>query len=80
VVDRLWTALTADGGRPGPCGWLTDRYGLSWQIVPAVLFDLLAGPDRAAADRVGRVVLASSKLDTDALTRAAAGEATSTPT
>lgn len=62
-IDRLWDALTADGGRPGRCGWLTDRFGLSWQIVPSILPGLLAGADREAADRVGRVVLASRKLD-----------------
>lgn len=72
-VDLLWSALTADGGRPGPCGWLTDRFGLSWQIVPAVLGDLLASEDRAAADRVARVVLASYKLDIAELEAAAAG-------
>ena len=42
-VDRLWDALTANGGEPGPCGWLKDRWGLSWQIVPRRLVELLAG-------------------------------------
>jgi predicted 3-demethylubiquinone-9 3-methyltransferase (glyoxalase superfamily) len=44
-VDRLWGALTADGGEPGPCGWLKDRFGLSWQIVPQRLNELLEDPD-----------------------------------
>lgn len=58
-VDRLWTALT-EGGAPGPCGWLTDRYGLSWQVVPAALPKLLNG-DRAAA--VGAALRTMSKID-----------------
>jgi predicted 3-demethylubiquinone-9 3-methyltransferase (glyoxalase superfamily) len=44
-VDRLWGVLTADGGEPGPCGWLKDRFGLSWQIVPRRLNELLEQPD-----------------------------------
>ncbi|MBB5912273.1 putative 3-demethylubiquinone-9 3-methyltransferase (glyoxalase superfamily) [Nocardia transvalensis] len=58
-VDRLWAALTADG-TPGPCGWLTDRYGLAWQVVPEPLTALLAG-DRAAA--VGAALRTMSKID-----------------
>ena len=49
-VDRLWDALTADGGEPGPCGWLKDRFGLSWQIVPRRLNELLDDPDRGGLD------------------------------
>ncbi|WP_280271090.1 VOC family protein [Nocardia wallacei] len=58
-VDRLWAALT-EGGAPGPCGWLTDRYGLSWQVVPAALPKLLNG-DHAAA--VGAALRTMSKID-----------------
>ena len=47
-VDRLWAALTADGGKPVQCGWLKDKYGLSWQIVPRRLQELLSDPDAAA--------------------------------
>jgi predicted 3-demethylubiquinone-9 3-methyltransferase (glyoxalase superfamily) len=50
-VDRLWDALTASGGEPGPCGWLKDRFGLSWQIVPRRLDELLNDPD---SERAGR--------------------------
>ncbi|MBF6463105.1 VOC family protein [Nocardia puris] len=60
-VDRLWAALT-EGGQPGPCGWLVDRYGMHWQVVPAKLTELLAGePHRAAA--AGGVMQTMSKLD-----------------
>ncbi|WP_024799773.1 VOC family protein [Nocardia sp. BMG51109] len=58
-VDRLWAALT-DGGASGPCGWLTDRYGLSWQVVPAPMLTLMSG-DRAAA--VGAALRTMSKID-----------------
>ncbi|MFC4125324.1 VOC family protein [Nocardia rhizosphaerae] len=68
-VDALWEALTADGGKPGECGWLTDRFGVSWQIVPAALPTLLGGePDRVIA--VGTALRAMSKLDIAALRRA----------
>jgi len=62
-LDRLWAALVAGGGAPGRCGWLKDRYGLSWQVVPTVLGELLAGPDRARADRVHAAMLTMGKLD-----------------
>jgi len=66
-VDRLWHALTADGGEPGRCGWLTDRFGLSWQIVPSRLSELLGDPDRAGADRAMHAMLSMSKIDISAL-------------
>jgi predicted 3-demethylubiquinone-9 3-methyltransferase (glyoxalase superfamily) len=62
-VDRYWDRLTADGGEPGPCGWLKDKYGLSWQIVPKVLTELLADPDPAKAGRVMQAMLGMSKID-----------------
>ncbi|GEM30691.1 VOC family protein [Nocardia neocaledoniensis NBRC 108232] len=68
-IDALWDALTADGGEPGPCGWLTDRFGVSWQVVPAELPKLLAGEtERVIA--VGTALRAMSKLDIAALRRA----------
>jgi predicted 3-demethylubiquinone-9 3-methyltransferase (glyoxalase superfamily) len=68
-IDRLWVALS-DGGQAGPCGWLKDRYGLSWQIVPTVLPRFLQDPDKAKADRVMQAVLTMSKLDTVRLQQA----------
>jgi predicted 3-demethylubiquinone-9 3-methyltransferase (glyoxalase superfamily) len=62
-VDRLWAALTADGGAESQCGWLVDKYGLSWQIVPSVLGPLLQDPDRAKAERVTKAMLQMRKLD-----------------
>lgn len=66
-TDRLWTALLADGGVESRCGWLTDRYGLSWQIVPEVLPRLLGDPDRAAAGRVMEAMMGMVKIDIAAL-------------
>ncbi|WP_144299513.1 VOC family protein [Elioraea rosea] len=62
-VDRLWDAILAGGGTPMRCGWITDRWGLSWQIVPSVLPKLLAGADRARADRVLKAMMGMVKLD-----------------
>jgi len=70
-IDRLWDRLT-EGGEPSRCGWRKDRYGLSWQIVPPVLFELLGDPDPARAGRVMQAMLGMGKLDIAAL-RAAAG-------
>jgi predicted 3-demethylubiquinone-9 3-methyltransferase (glyoxalase superfamily) len=66
-IDRLWGSLTEGGGEPGPCGWLKDRYGLSWQVVPPILGELMADPDREKAGRVMKAMLAMSKLDVAAL-------------
>ena len=66
-VDRLWDALIADGGAPGNCGWLKDRYGLSWQIVPAVLGRVLGGPDRERAQQAMDAMMQMTKLDAAAL-------------
>ncbi|MCU1556249.1 MAG: hypothetical protein JWN09_244 [Microbacteriaceae bacterium] len=66
-IDRLWFALTVDGGEPGPCGWLKDKYGLSWQIVPPILDTLLADPDPARASRVMQAMLGMGKIDINGL-------------
>jgi len=66
-VDDLWERLTADGGEPGRCGWLKDRYGLSWQIVPTVLGAVLGSPDRQRAQQAQEAMLAMGKLDIAAL-------------
>ncbi len=76
-VDRLWDTLTADGGEPGPCGWLKDRYGLSWQIVPKALNEMFEGPDRDGARRAMEAMLQMGKLDEAELRRAFEGEAAS---
>jgi predicted 3-demethylubiquinone-9 3-methyltransferase (glyoxalase superfamily) len=72
-VDRLWEALTADGGKPVQCGWLKDRYGLSWQIVPKALPRMLNGPDRAGAKRAFQAMMQMVKLDVAELERAYRG-------
>jgi predicted 3-demethylubiquinone-9 3-methyltransferase (glyoxalase superfamily) len=70
-TDRLWDALTADGGQPGPCGWLKDRYGLSWQIVPKRLGELAGDPDPDRARRAMEAMLKMGKIDIAELERAA---------
>lgn len=74
-VDRYWEALTADGGKPVQCGWLKDKYGLSWQIVPRRLTELLSDPDPAKAKRVMQAMMKMVKLDVPALEAAAAAKA-----
>jgi predicted 3-demethylubiquinone-9 3-methyltransferase (glyoxalase superfamily) len=69
-VDELWDKLTAGGGTPSRCGWLKDRFGLSWQIVPAALPRLLGDPDRARAGRAMQAMLQMQKIDAAALQRA----------
>ena len=71
-VDRLWDALSA-GGTIEQCGWLKDRYGLSWQIVPTALGELMRSADRGGAKRVMEAMLKMKKLDIAGLKRAAAG-------
>ena len=66
-IDRIWDALTADGGEPGRCGWLKDKYGLSWQVVPPRLSELLSDPDPAKAGAVMQTMLPMDKLDLAAL-------------
>jgi len=69
-VDRLWNALIANGGEPGRCGWLKDRFGVPWQIVPTALVKYLGGTDRAGAQRALQAMLAMGKLEIDGLKRA----------
>jgi predicted 3-demethylubiquinone-9 3-methyltransferase (glyoxalase superfamily) len=73
-VDRYWDALVAGGGEHGPCGWLKDRFGLSWQVTPKRLYELLDGPDAAGAERAMQAMLAMSKLDVAELEAAYRGE------
>ena len=68
-VDELWQKLGV-GGEPGPCGWLKDRYGLSWQIVPVALGEMLSDPDPATSQRVMAAMLQMSKIDLAELRRA----------
>jgi predicted 3-demethylubiquinone-9 3-methyltransferase (glyoxalase superfamily) len=68
-VDRLWQRLTA-GGEEGPCGWLKDQYGLSWQIVPAILIEMLQDMDARKAQRVNQAMLQMKKIDIAGLRRA----------
>jgi len=72
-IDRLWIKLTSDGGSPIACGWLEDKYGLSWQIVPPILGQLLADSDREKAGRVMKAMLGMVKLNIAALQAAADG-------
>jgi predicted 3-demethylubiquinone-9 3-methyltransferase (glyoxalase superfamily) len=74
-VDRLWDALTEDGGSPGQCGWLKDRFGLSWQIVPRQLGEMLGDPDRERAGRAMEALLAMTKIDVASMRRAFDGKA-----
>ena len=72
-VDRLWDALTAKGGQAERCGWLRDRYGVYWQIVPSALPKYLGGADRAGAQRAMQAMLGMIKLDIEGLRRAYEG-------
>ena len=72
-VDHYWDALLAGGGVESRCGWLKDRFGLSWQVIPARMPDYIGGPDPEGAARAMEAMLAMSKLDLDALRRAYEG-------
>ena len=72
-VDRLWEALTADGGEEGTCGWLKDKYGLSWQIVPSGLNELLIDEDVEKSKRATEAMMKMKKIDIAELRRLAEG-------
>ncbi len=71
-VDYYWSRLTADGGTESRCGWLKDKYGLSWQVIPKALQQYLSDPDREKAERVTQAMLQMKKIDISELDRAAA--------
>ena len=71
-TDRLWEALVAGGGSHGPCGWLKDRFGLSWQVVPEKVMRLMVAPDKARAARALAAVMQMGKIDIAAAEAAAA--------
>lgn len=72
-VDHFWGRLV-EGGEEGPCGWLKDKYGLSWQVVPTALLEMLSDPDREKIQRVTNAFLHMKKFDIGALQRAYAGQ------
>jgi predicted 3-demethylubiquinone-9 3-methyltransferase (glyoxalase superfamily) len=72
-IDDYSAKLIAGGGSQGPCGWVKDRFGVSWQIVPRILSELLRDTDRARADRAVKAMLGMKKLDIEGLQRAAEG-------
>ncbi|HEX9931446.1 MAG TPA: VOC family protein [Allosphingosinicella sp.] len=72
-VDRLWDAIEGNGGKPSACGWISDRWGLSWQITPRELLEMIASDDRAAAERAMQAMLEMVKLDLPTLRRAFEG-------
>ena len=73
-VDRYWNYFTADGGEESQCGWLKDKYGLSWQVIPKLLPELLGSKDREKADRAMQAMLKMKKIDCAALQKAYDGE------
>lgn len=73
-VDRLWDALIADGGEPSQCGWLKDRFGLSWQITPKALNEMLESSDTDAARRAMEAMLTMGKIEVEELRRAYEGQ------
>ena len=73
-LDRYWKKLTSGGGKPVACGWLQDKFGLSWQIVPRDMIKLISSKDPAKVDRIMKVVLDSTKLDIKKIKAAAKGK------
>jgi predicted 3-demethylubiquinone-9 3-methyltransferase (glyoxalase superfamily) len=71
-IDAYWKKLLAGGGQPSQCGWLTDKFGVSWQVVPDILLTTLAGKDKAKADRIMAAQMQMVKFDIAALKAAAA--------
>ncbi|HEX5809990.1 MAG TPA: VOC family protein [Anaerolineales bacterium] len=74
-VDELWAKLTADGGEESRCGWLKDKYGLSWQIIPSALGGMLSDPDPAKSQRALQAMLQMQKIDIEGIRKAYEGEA-----
>ncbi|MFI6080833.1 VOC family protein [Streptomyces sp. NPDC051217] len=74
-VDHYWYKLSADGGEEGPCGWLKDKFGLSWQVAPAAMNEMLNDPDQERAQRAMKAMLGMKKIDLAALRAAADGTA-----
>jgi predicted 3-demethylubiquinone-9 3-methyltransferase (glyoxalase superfamily) len=72
-IDFYWARLAEDGGQPGPCGWLKDKFGVSWQVVPDRLDEMVTDPDPAKAARVTQAFMAMGKFDIAALEKAYAG-------
>ena len=72
-VDRLWTALTTNGGEEGQCGWLKDRFGLSWQVIPDRMGELLSDPDPERSQRAMQAMLKMQKIDLEVMEAAANG-------
>jgi predicted 3-demethylubiquinone-9 3-methyltransferase (glyoxalase superfamily) len=72
-IDYYWNALTADGGQESQCGWLKDKYGLSWQVFPEFMGELLSGPDRAAAARAMNAFMKMKKFDIATIEKAKQG-------
>jgi predicted 3-demethylubiquinone-9 3-methyltransferase (glyoxalase superfamily) len=72
-VDYYWNALIADGGAAGRCGWLKDKFGVSWQVIPIEFLEIVNGPDAAKAQRAMQAMFGMKKLDINLIKRAAAG-------
>lgn len=72
-IDYYWKSLT-EGGEPGPCGWLKDRFGVSWQVVPTALIEMISDSDPRKASRATAAMMSMGKLDVAALQKAYAGE------
>lgn len=73
-VDHYWDSLLADGGQPSACGWLKDRFGLSWQVTPRALIEMTTGPDKEAAARAFQAMMGMVKIDIAALRAAYEGK------
>jgi len=73
-IDRIWDAILADGGTEQQCGWIKDRFGLPWQVIPAALGRMLQDPDRAAVDRAFAAIMGMVRLDIAAIEAAFAGD------
>jgi predicted 3-demethylubiquinone-9 3-methyltransferase (glyoxalase superfamily) len=70
-IDKYWNKLTADGGKEVECGWLKDKFGLSWQITPTILYELLSNPDREKSKRAMQAMMNMKKIDIEGIKRAA---------